>query len=248
MTAIWVSVCLVAAVAASGLGAACALAGLRMPGRTLVAAPAMVVMTVSCADMVLPGVQLLGSLAWAGLLVGVALLALLDRRHRMPAAHHAVSLLLMSVMWVAMLPAASTEASVGSVGTVAVAGAGAGTSAPASATAAAAPAAAAPAATGPAATGPAAAAPAATGPAVGNGAHAGHGRAITDGGMLPAGLVVLLAAASVALAASAVRSARRPAGSGIEPATLRLESAQHLSMALAMTLMAAGMFLTLTGY
>ncbi|TFC31967.1 hypothetical protein E3O53_11775 [Cryobacterium sp. TMT2-18-3] len=238
MTAIWVSVCLVAAVAASGLGAACALAGLRMPGRTLVAAPAMVVMTVSCADMVLPGVQLLGSLAWAGLLVGVALLALLDRRHRMPAAHHAVSLLLMSVMWVAMLPAASTEASVGSVGTVAVAGAGAGTSAPASATAAAAPAAAAPAATG----------PAATGPAVGNGAHAGHGRAITDGGMLPAGLVVLLAAASVALAASAVRSTRRPAGSGIEPATLRLESAQHLSMALAMTLMAAGMFLTLTGY
>ncbi|TFC68551.1 hypothetical protein [Cryobacterium sp. TMT2-4] len=70
MTAIWVSVCLVAAVAASGLGAACALTGLRMPGRALVAAPTMVVMTVSCADMVLPGMKLLGSLAWAGLLVG----------------------------------------------------------------------------------------------------------------------------------------------------------------------------------
>ena len=212
-----------------------------MPGRALVAAPTMVVMIVSCADMVLPGVQLLGSLAWAGLLVGAALLALLDRRHRMPAAHHAVSLLLMSVMWVAMLPAASTEATaasvgsvavVGSVGSVAVAGAGAGTSATASATAAAAP---------------AAAAPVAAGTAVGNGAHAGHAPAITDGGTLPAWLVVLLAAASVALAASAVRSARRPTGSGVEPATLRLEAAQHLSMALTMTLMAAGMFLPLTG-
>ncbi|TFC37039.1 hypothetical protein [Cryobacterium sp. TMT2-14] len=70
MTAIWVSVCLVAAAAASGLGAACALTGLRMPGRALVAAPTMVVMTVSCADMVLPGMKLLGSLAWAGLLGG----------------------------------------------------------------------------------------------------------------------------------------------------------------------------------
>ncbi|WP_146068057.1 hypothetical protein [Cryobacterium sp. M96] len=138
----------------------------------------------------------------------------------------------MSVMWVAMLPAASTKATAASVGSVAVAGAGAGTSATASATAAAAP---------------VAAAPVAAGTAVGNGAHAGHAPAITDGGTLPAWLVVLLAAASVAPAASAVRSARRPTGSGVEPATLRLESTQHLSMALAMTLMAAGMFLSLTG-
>ncbi|TFD07341.1 hypothetical protein E3T25_00075 [Cryobacterium sandaracinum] len=156
----------------------------------------------------------------------------------------------MSVMWVAMLPAASTKATaasvgsvavVGSVGSVAVAGAGAGTSAMASATASAT------AAAVPAAAAPVAAAPVAAGTAVGNGAHAGHAPAITDGGTLPAWLVVLLAAAYVAPAASAVRSARRPTGSGVEPATLRLESAQHLSMALTMTLMAAGMFLSLTG-
>ncbi|TFC81766.1 hypothetical protein E3T23_05460, partial [Cryobacterium cheniae] len=125
MSPIWVSACLVAAVAAAGLGAACALAGVRMPGRALVAAPAMVVMAVSCADMVLPGVQLFGSLAWVGLLVGAALVALLDRRHRMPAAHHSASLLLMAVMWVAMLPAASVAAAGAAAGTAAGTAAGA---------------------------------------------------------------------------------------------------------------------------
>ncbi|TFD00981.1 hypothetical protein E3T28_07810 [Cryobacterium sinapicolor] len=268
MTEIWVSACLLAAVAAAGLGAACAFAGLRMPGRTLVAAPAMVVMAVTCADMVLPGVQLLGPLSWAGLLVGAALLALLDRRHRMPAAHHAAALLLMAVMWVAMLPAASAsssaQASAGGAGGVVGSGSWAATGAAASAGAAASTEAAASggagagagasteaAASGGAGAGATAAADttAATGagPAAGNNVHAEHALAIIDGGTLLAGLVVLVAAASVALAASAVRTARRKAGLGVTPGTHRLESAQHLSMALAMTLMAAGMFLPLAG-
>ena len=229
MSPIWVSACLVAAVAAAGLGAACALAGVRMPGRALVAAPAMVVMAVSCADMVLPGVQLFGSLAWVGLLVGAALVALLDRRHRMPAAHHSASLLLMAVMWVAMLPAASVAAAGAAAGTAAgtAAGAAAGTAAGTAA--------------GPAAAGTAA------GTAGGHSAHVGHALASTDGGPLLAALVVLLVAASVAVAASAVRSARRPAESGVTPAALWLESAQHVIMALVMTLMAAGMYLPVAG-
>ena len=237
MSPIWVSACLVAAVAAAGLGAACALAGVRMPGRALVAAPAMVVMAVSCADMVLPGVQLFGSLAWVGLLVGAALVALLDRRHRMPAAHHSASLLLMAVMWVAMLPAASVAAAGAAAGTAGgtSAGAAAGTAAGTAAGAAAGTAA------GTAAAGTAA------GTAGGHSAHVGHALASTDGGPLLAALVVLLVAASVAVAASAVRSARRPAESGVTPAALWLESAQHVIMALVMTLMAAGMYLPVAG-
>ncbi|TFC92099.1 MULTISPECIES: hypothetical protein [Cryobacterium] len=214
MNAIWVSACPFAAVAAAGLGVACSLSGLRMLGRTLVAAPAMIVMAVSCADMVLPALRLLGPLAWAGLLIGSALLALLDRAHRRLAAHHATSLLLMAVMWAVMLSPAG--AAMGSA-TAFIAGTAPGTIT------------------------------AAAGPAAGNGAHVGHALASSNVRLLPAGLVVLVVATSVAVAFSSVRSARRPQGMEPASATLRLESAQHLSMAVAMTLMAAGMFLPLVG-
>jgi hypothetical protein len=206
MSAIWVSVFLGAAVVAAALGAACALAALRIPGRTVVALPAMVVMVASTADMIVPGLQLLGPLAWAALLVGAALLALLDRRRRVPAAHHAAALLLMAVMWVAMLPAALPAPT----SLTAAASAGRGTLV-------------------------------AAGAALG---HSGHGLVPAGNGMMLGWLVV---AASVALAASAVRAARRH-GRWHEAAVAdRLEAAQHVSMALAMTAMAAGMFLPLIG-
>ncbi|TFD26383.1 hypothetical protein [Cryobacterium sp. TMT2-23] len=226
MSAIWVSVsvCVVAAIVAAGLGVVCALAALRGPGRTLVAVPAMMLMAASTVDMVLPGTPGLHPLAWVALMVAAALLALLDRRRRVAAAHHATALLLMAVMWVAMLPAAT--------------GTGAGTVASVTAS-------------GPAGL-VAAGSPASEGvlhgvvhSAVHAAAHGGHGLALSGaGGLLLGGLA---AAASVALAVSAVRSARRAAGSrGIAVAD-RLEAAQHVSMALAMTMMAGGMLLPLFG-
>ncbi|MDJ0324401.1 hypothetical protein QMG61_11580 [Cryobacterium sp. PH31-AA6] len=198
MSAIWVSVWLAAAAVAAGLAAVCALAALRMPGRAAAAAPSMVVMAASTLDMALPNAHLLSPLAWAALLVGATLLALLDRGKRVAAAHHAAALLLMAVMWCAMLPGLP----------------GVNPAIPASVT------------TGVTAT-----------------AHSGHGQAWTGYGALLGWLVL---AASVALAASAVRTARRRTGWQGTSVAERLEAAQHVGMALAMAAMTAGMFLPLS--
>ncbi|MBG6058600.1 hypothetical protein RCH16_002249 [Cryobacterium sp. MP_M5] len=215
MSAIWVSVCLAAAAVAAGLAAVCALAALRTPGRSAAAAPAMVVMSASTFDMVLPDAHLLSPLAWVALLVGAALLALLDRRSRVAAAHHAAALLLMAVMWAGMLPGTATGAADG-------ANAAAAASAP-----------------GLSAAG---ASLSAAGAAVSAAGHSGHGQAWTGGGVLLGWLVV---AASVALAASAVRAAKHRAGWRGTGVADRLEATQQVSMALAMTAMAAGMLLPL---
>ncbi|TFC18153.1 hypothetical protein E3O19_04875 [Cryobacterium algoritolerans] len=211
MSAIWVFVCMAVAAAAAGLAAFCALAALRTPGRSVAAAPAMVVMAASTVDMVLPNVHLLSPLVWVAVLVGAALLALLDRRRRVAAAHHSAALLLMAVMWAGMLSGPTP-------------GGGPGGSAGAVASA-----------SGRSAAGAAVAGAGAAG-------HSGHGLAWTGSGVLLGWLVV---AASVALAAGAVRAAKRRTGWRGGDVTDRLEATQHVSMALAMIAMAAGMLLPL---
>ncbi|MBC7442197.1 MAG: hypothetical protein H7311_06710 [Ramlibacter sp.] len=208
MSAIWVSVSAVAAIGAACLGVGCALASLPGPGRTVVAVPAMVLMAAATVD----GPWGLRPLPWVALLVGAALLSLLDRNRRVAAAHHASALLLMAVMWVSMLPATTA--------TVAAASGGAVT------------------ASGPAAL-------SAAGRAVHSAAHGGHGLGLAGPGGLMLG--VLVAAASVAPAVSAHRTARCAPGSRGSAVADRLEAAQHLSMALAMTMMAGGMLLPLIG-
>lgn len=227
MSAIWVSVSAVAAIGAACLGVGCALASLPGPGRTVVAVPAMVLMAAATVDMVLPGPWGLRPLAWVALLVGAALLSLLDRNRRVAAAHHASALLLMAVMWVSMLPATTATTSISTTttftavtATVAAASGGAVT------------------ASGPAAL-------SAAGRAVHSAAHGGHGLGLAGPGGLMLG--VLVAAASVALAVSAHRTARCAPGSRGSAVADRLEAAQHLSMALAMTMMAGGMLLPLIG-
>ncbi len=215
MSAIWVFVCLAVAAVAAGLAAFCALAALRTPGRSVAAAPAMVVMAASTVDMVLPNEHLLSPLAWVAVLVAAALLALLDRRRRVAAAHHSAALLLMAVMWAGMLSGATP-------------GAGPGGSAAAVASA-----------SGLSAAGATVAGAGAAVPAAG---HSGHGLAWTGSGVLLGWLVVV---ASVALAAGAVRAAKRRTGWRGGGVTDRLEATQHVSMALAMAAMAAGMLLPL---
>ncbi len=252
MSALWVSVCLAAAAVAAGLAAVCALAALRIPGHVAAAAPSMVVMAASTLDMALPNGQVLSPLAWAALLVGATLLTLLDRRRRVAAAHHAAGLLLMAVMWCAMLPGLPGVDPAGAAGAPQLSSYS-GSSASLSPLASNRP------TTGISASGLSAsglsasgtsetAVPASRAPAepavpsvvVTAAGHAGHGAAWTGYGMLLGWVVV---AASVALAASAVRTATRRTGWQGTSIAERLEAAQHVSMALAMAAMTAGMFL-----
>ena len=228
MSAIWVCVCLAAAAVAAGLAAVCALAALRTPGRGVAAAPAMVVMAASTFDMVLPNGHLLSPLAWAALLVGTALLALLDRRRRVAAAHPAAALLLMAVMWAGMLSGAAPG------------GGPDGGNAPAAASVPGPTVSSAGLAAAEAQVSPAGASLSTAGAAVSAVKHSGHGPAWTGSGVVFGWLVV---AASVALAASGVRAAKRRTGWQGTSVADRLEATQHVSMALAMAAMAAAMLL-----
>ncbi|WP_198417629.1 hypothetical protein, partial [Cryobacterium fucosi] len=207
----------------AGLAAVCALAALRTPGRSLAAVPAMVVMAASTVDMVLPNAHLLSPLAWAALLVGAALVALLDRRRRVAAAHHSAGLLLMAVMWAGMLSVAVPGGGPEGGNAFAAASASGLSAAGVSLSAA----------------GVSVSAAAASASAAG---HSVHALAWSGGGALLGWLVV---AASVALAASAVRAANRRTGWRGAGVADRLEATQHVSMALGMAAMAAGMLLPL---
>lgn len=103
--------CLVLALAGTGVSAFCALAAIRGPQPRLFPLVGAGIMAVSTVDMVVPGVSILPALAWVAVLVATVLVTVLvglraprgpDGQHSV--AQHAAALLVMTGMWLAMLP------------------------------------------------------------------------------------------------------------------------------------------------